>query len=407
MRRFSPFLLVIAASSAAAQDPPTPASEAATEAATPTEAPATTQPPATDPSSPATPAAGGTQNARLAPGGVMESGSTFPLGIQANLSTSLGNGWLAHGYQVQPLLSTVLSLTPSAKLPKLEGLPTMRLSGGISFSVGNWFSTSVGVPAAFGGGVYDRQLRVSDAAARLILPGIFTEEFTGISASLVVGATAPISIVSRQSNLITSLNAAMLMSWSSPELGFGSFFAQYTPSARASLYSQVGTTMPCGAQQQYGTPRRLGDPVNGTEDLPTFIAIGGDPVFTDNGECLLPGRQIVGAVTNSLNTGWSSTDGAHSVTLGIAWQHLFLRGLSNKPELNSQFSSGQGFSELTSGSASYTYSVPVDFPLQLSLSAGSVQGVYNANNELLFPFWDFRYPANNSSGFSFDVTVGI
>ncbi|MDP2342015.1 MAG: hypothetical protein Q8O67_13740 [Deltaproteobacteria bacterium] len=397
MRHLSPILLLIAAASAVAQEPPAPEP-----APVPAGEPAGTEPASPTTATPAAPAAGATANARLAPGGVLESGSSFPLGIQANLSNSVGNGFLAPGFQAQPQFSTSLSLTPSAKLPKLEGLPAMRLSGGISFSVANWISTYSN------SGVFDRQVRVSDASVGLVLPGLFTEEFTGIGASLSFGATLPLSITSRQSNVVTAVSVGLPLAWSSPETGFGTFYVQYSPRVRATLFSQVGTTMPCGLQQEYGTPRRLGDPVNGFDDLPTFIAIGGDPVFTDNGECLLPGRQRLAAISNAINTGWSTTDGAHSVSLGLGMTHSFLRGLPNKPELNSPNSSGQNFTESASGSVGYTYTVPVDFPLQLSVSAGSEGSVFtNDNKSVRFPIWDFLYPANNASGVSFDVTVGI
>ncbi len=401
MRHLSPLFLLIAASSALAQDPPT-TEPAASETSSPAPAPAATPTSAGAAAATAATPVQASQNARLAPGGIIESKSSFPLGMQAGLSNSLGNGILAPGAQNQPLLSTSLELSPSFKLPKVDGLPAMGLSGRIGFSVANWVSTYSNAE------VFDRQVRVSDARIGLSLPSIFTEEFTGISASLSFGGTLPISIGSRQANLITGLSAAMPLSWSSPETGFGTFFVQYSPSARLSVFSEVGTTMPCAAQQQYGTPRRLGDPVNGLDDLPTFVPIGGDPVFTDSGECLLPGRQTLVSVSNSLNGGWSTTDGAHSVSLGFGWTHKFLRPLANKPELSSAFSSGQNFKETTSGTIGYTYTVPVDFPLQLSLSAGSEQTPFNGDNKSVkFPIWDFLYPAQNASGVSFDVTVGI
>jgi hypothetical protein len=182
MRHLSPLFLLVAASGALAQDP------------------ASAQPPANQPSSP--PPAGtaaataataapaqATQNARLAPGGVLDSGSTFPLGIQANLSNSVGNGILAPGAQNQPLVSTSLQLTPSAKLPKLDGLPAMSLNSSISFSVANWVSTYSNAE------VFDRQVRVSDARLGLVLPAIFTEEFTGGIESIRGEGSDPLLLV--------------------------------------------------------------------------------------------------------------------------------------------------------------------------------------------------------------------
>ena len=56
---------------------------------------------------------------------------------------------------------------------------------------------------------------------------------------------------------------------------------------------------------------------------------------------------------------------------------------------------------------SYTYTVPVDFNMFLTGGIFSQQPVYNDQGQLRFPLWDFVTPANNLSGFFFDVTVGI
>ncbi len=410
MLRLSPLLLVLAAAvlsgtllsgTALAQTPPpAPAAEpAAAGVASP--APAATATVAPTQPTAATPP---TLNARLTPGGIQASTSTFPLGMQINLSNSVGNGVLAPGYQAQPQWSSVVSLSPNVKLPKFEGLPRMLVGGSLSFSVNNWMN------AFSNSGVLERQVRVSDAGVRLILPGLYTEEFTGISSTVLVGLTAPLSIGSRQQNLITSLSAAVPLSWGSPESPVGSFFVQYVPSARLSLYSEVGATMQCDDFQEYGTPRPLGNPVSSTDDLPTFIP-SREVQILDNGDCVLPGRQRMASINNGLSGGWSSPgDGAHSVFLSLGYSLSFLRPLSNQPDLKSAFASDQNFNDSTSGSIGYSYTVPVDFFMQLSVSAGSEQAVWlndNGNQVLAFPFWDFYFPANNSSGVSFDVTVGI
>lgn len=396
MLRLSPLLLVLAASGAIAQEAPAQPTAAATTSPAPAAAVTTTAPtPATPP-----PAV----NARLTPGGIIENTeSKFPLGIQANLSNSVGNGVLAPGFQAQPQWSSSLSLSPSVRIPKIEGLPTMRLGGGISFSMSNWLMSFSD------GGVYARQLRVSDASLRLSLPQLYTEEFTGISASVSVGATAPISIGSRQQNVVTSLSASVPLGWNT-DTSIGNFSVGYSPSVRGTLYSQVAATMACDDFQEYGTPRPLGDPVNSTEDLPTFIPAREVQVL-ENGDCALPGRQRLFSISQGLSGSWTSTDNTHSLSLSLGWNHSFLRPLTNHPELSSINSSGQNFNESTSGSIGYSYSVPVDFPLQLSLSAGSEQGVFtileDGSQVPTFPFWDFLRPANNASGVSFDVTIGI
>lgn len=396
MLRLSPLALLFAAQLAAAQAPAPAPSTTPPAATTPTPA----QPATLTPATPTNQLA-----ARLTPGGVLDSGSSFPLGMQLNLSNSLGNGILAPGYQAQPQWSTSLSLVPNVRIPKLDGIPRMALSGSVNFSVNNWLF------AYSNGGVYERQVRVSDAGVRLTLPGLYTEEFTGIGISPGITASVPLSITSRQANLVTSIGASLPFSWPAPETPIGSFFLQYVVSARGSVFSQVAATMPCSGLRDYGTPRPLGDPVNGTDELPTFIPAR-EEQYLDDGTCLLPGRQRLFGVNQGFNASWSSPgDGAHSVSLGLGWSHSFLRPLAAKPELSSPFASGQNFNESTSGSLSYSYTVPVDFPFTLSLSAGSDQSAYvvlpDGAQVLRFPFWDFINPANNNSGVSFDISVGI
>jgi hypothetical protein len=401
MRRSSvpSFLLVAAlAIPAPVSAQTTPAPAAAPAAGAPA---ATTQPAASTASSAPAPAPASTPtNARLAPGGVVTGKSSFPLHIQATLDNAVGNGLLAPGYQAQPSWSSSLNLRPTAAIPRLPGLPRMNVSASIDFSVNNW------LPASSNIGVFDRQVRVGDPSLALILPAIFVEEFTGIMMSVVGSVRAPLSITSRQQNLITNAGGAAQFMWGSPETPIGSFFVQYTPSARFNFYSQPGPTMPCETPDAYAPPRPLGDPVNGLDELP--LVLPRVEQLLPNGECVIAGRQNIGSLNNSFATGWSTLDGAHNVTLSLAYSLGFLRPLKSDPSLSSPFSSGQNFNENTQGSVSYTYTVPVDFPFFLTTGVFSGQPVWTADGSTLrFPFWDFITPANNFSGGFFDITVGI
>jgi hypothetical protein len=400
MRRsfvLSALLALVLAPSALAQQATAAANPAPAAASSTTTQPAASATSSTSSTSsaPATPT-----NARLAAGGVVTGGGTFPLHIQATLDNAIGNGGLAPGYQSQPSFSTSFNLRPTVALPRAEGLPRMNLSMSIDFSVANW------LPAYSNGGVFDRQVRVSDPSLALILPGIFREEFTGIGVSLVLSGRAPLSITSRQQNLVTNLGGAAQFMWGSPDTPVGTFFFQYTPSARVAFYSQPGPTMPCDVPAPYGTPLPSGDPVNGLDELP--LVLPRVEQLLPNGECVLSGRQNLGSINNSMATGWSTSDGAHNVSLSLAWSLGFVRPLANNPELASPFSSGQNFNENTSGSVSYTYTVPVDYPFYLTTGVASGQPVWSADGKAVrFPLWDFFTPANNFSAAFFDVTVGI
>lgn len=341
---------------------------------------------------------GGSVNARLAPGGVVTGGSSFPLHIQATLDNSLGNAIFAPGYQQQVVWGTSLSLRMSASLPKADWAPRMLLSGGTDFSINNLLEASSNSTA------YDRQIQLGDASLALIMPGLYTEEFTGISVSLITSARAPLSVESRERNLMVGLGGAAQFMWNSPETAIGSFFVQYTPSVRVNAYSQVGATIPCSAAGRFRNVSSA-DPIDGITELPMYY--GREEQVLDNGECILPGRQSLASVSNSMATGWSTPDGSHNISLSLAWAHAFLRPLKNDPSLSSPFASGQNFGESNSGSLSYTYTVPADFNVYLTGGLYSQQPVYNDQGQLRFPLWDFVTPANNLSGFFFDVTVGM
>ncbi len=342
----------------------------------------------------------GAVNARLAPGGVVAGSSSFPLHIQATLDNSLGSGILAPGFQQQVAWGTSVNIRPSAMLPRPDWAPRMLLLGSIDFSVLNW------LPAFNNFTAYDRQIWVGDALAGLILPGIYKEEFTGIGVSLIFSGRAPLSLFSRQQNLLTNLGGAAQFMWNSPETPVGSFFVQYTPSARFSMYTQPGATVPCSTPPPLVRNVTSADPIDGLSDLP--LAYGREEQLLPNGDCVLPGRQIMASIGNSAATGWSTSDGAHNVSVGMGWTHSFLRPLKNDPSIQSIFASGQNFQEGSSGSLSYTYTVPVDFRMFLTAGVFSQQlSAYNAQGQILFPIYDFVTPANNFSSFFFDVTVGI
>jgi hypothetical protein len=403
-RSFAPLILwtLLVAAAAHAQQAPAPSSPAPDASQTP--APSTdanaASPEGTASATTTTTTQAAPTNARLAAGGVVTGGGSFPLHLQVTLDNFVGNGVLAPGYQAQPNVGTSVNLRPTAVLPRFENMPRMILSMSLDFSVNNW------LPAFTNTSVMERQILVGDPSIALILPGIFREEVTGIGVSLVASARAPLSMTSRQQNLVTNVGGAAQFMWASPETPVGTFFVQYTPSVRLAVYSQPAATMPCDVPQPYVTPKPSANPANGVDDLPLVQPRAAE--LLPSGECILAGRQPMGSINNSTASGWSTTDGTHNVTLALSWSLGFLRPLTSAPELASPFSSGQNFNENSSGSLSYTYTVPTDFPFFITTGVFSSQPVWSANGKTpRFPVWDFFTPANNFSAAFFDVTVGI
>lgn len=388
MRKLSLLLLLTAAVgsvSAGAQDAPAPSTDG--------QASSTVEPPADKKADAKNPAQ---SNPRLAPGGVTETDDKFPLHVNATFDNYVGNGFLAATeYQRQPLWGSSLALRPSASLPKIDPIPKMTLSGSIDFSVNNW------LPSYSNSGVYDRVVRVSDFGLSLGMRELVKDELTNITISPSISARVPLSIASRQSNLATSVGASAQVAWNSPETPVGTFTVTYAPSLRGNLFTEVASTVSCeaGVQQAGVTTNPLDE-----GRLPLYYAR--EAQLTESGECIMPGRQTLGSIGQGTSFTWSLTD--HSVSLALGYSLGIQRPLSSRPDLTGRYASDQNFGEKTTGSLSYTYTVPVDFPLSLTAGISSDQPAWNAAGTMLrFPLYDFVTPANNFTAGFFDISVGI
>lgn len=340
----------------------------------------------------------------------------FPLHMGLGLSSSASNAWLAptspavnipvnggssqvtvpgSNGMMQPNLSTSLSLSPSASIPKLaDWMPKMSVGGSMSFSIENWF------PAYGNGGVYDRQIRMSDFGLSLRMPGLFKEEVTGISMSPSLSTSIPLSITSRFQNKITSLGGNLGFGWRGPEWEYGQIGVNYSAGLRGNFYSQEASTIPCEAGVSLASS--VENPLeNG--DLPLQYAREAETA--DNGECVLRGRQGLASFNNNVGASWSLGD--HSVSTSLSWNLGFLRPLSSSPELSSEYATGQNFNENWSGNLSYSYKIPVDWDMSVSAGIGSSQSVFDRQGNLRFPFFDFFHPANGFSSAFVDLSVGI
>lgn len=339
----------------------------------------------------------GKQNARLAPGGIVSTGTRFPLGMTIVLDNTIGMGTFVPGITQQPNWGTAVTLRPNFSIPKVDFLPRMVLSGSIDFFINNW------LPAFNNGEALERQLRVSDPGLSLIFPGLIQEKVTGIGVTGILNTRMPLSVQSRFNNSLGSVAAAMQASWSSPETPVGVFTVQYTPSVRFNNYSKPFATFPCNDPALFALDTRPSNPSTGIEDLPAYV--GRQEEILPDGTCRLAGRQSVASLSNSATLDWSFGD--HSIYVSAAWANVFLRPLESNPDLASSFASGQNFTESNSGSIGYNYSVPSDLRMQLNVGLSSSQPAYDAQGRLRFPFFDFVTPANNFTSLFFDVTLAL
>ncbi len=338
-----------------------------------------------------------------------EDPNAFPLHASLILENAVGSGWFGAGYTMNPTFSQSLSPSLRYNLPKVDWLPTMvastKLDVGIQW-ISNHFST-----------VYDRVPRVSDLFGALTFPELYTEEVTGIAFVGSLGARAPLSLTSRRWNTLGSLAIAGSASWSTAHLEdmlpewLGDFTLGYAPSASVIGHASSSPSIPCdGSALGLGVPR-FGRATEILERVPLVITRDGE--INADGECIIPGRRVIGSFTHALSAGWSQGKHAVNATVGMSYQ--ILAPLSNAPELSSPFSTSQSWSELSTGSVAYTYSVPLesfDLPIDtsLALTAGvaSLQPSYTLDGKnLRFPFWDFVTPQNNFSAAFVAIDVGI
>lgn len=326
----------------------------------------------------------------------------FPLHLSLNMSTSAGSGWLvADKYSRSPSLSQSISPLLLLNVPKFgqSWMPTMLLSTTTNVSI-EWMDSFNWTT------VNSRQPRVSDWTTRLVFPGLYREEVTGLSFSGVTQVRLPLSVRSRMLNVLGAFGAGGAFVWTSGTLGkaldfpewLGTFNASLAPSFLVFAHGQSNPSIPCSGGNELTAgfvPR--GDPIETAANLPAVIPRKGE--ILDNGQCIIPGRRIWGQAVGAGSVGWAL--GSHTVSASLAVFYQFLSpNQTDDPSLSSPYASGQDFGmPFTSGSVSYTYFVPMDalsLPIKtnLALTAGisSFQLAWNAKGDAIrFPWWDIPY----------------
>lgn len=333
----------------------------------------------------------------------------FPLSASIGIDNSLGNGWISSPNQLQiPSFSQSLSPSLSMTVPSFgqEWLPKMSLSSRLSVSI-EWMDSYYTT-------VYSRVPRLTDSTTTLSFPGLYTEEVTGLSLSASVNGRLPLSLLSRRANVWGALGAGGALSWSSAKLGESLSLPEWAGTVSASLAPSVlvfGHTATNSSRPTEGSPlqadvARRGDPVELNASVPAAVCRDGE--ILPNGECPTGSRRVWMSASAGSSLGWSS--GKHSVNASLGLIYAFYAPLANQdPALSSSNASGQDFgTPLSTGSLSYSYTVPtenlslpVDTNLSFSTGISSFQPAWNmAGTALRFPWWDFVTSPNNfSAGF--------
>jgi hypothetical protein len=214
---------------------------------------------------------------------------------------------------------------------------------------------------------------------------------------------------SRQLGRIFGARAGVNFSWSK-----WGFRVGYSPGVSGNANSRPHFEMPCGDAVANDQIIDLGNTepfrdlgMNNGDVREAPLVIYREEEVLENGRCIIPGRQSLGSVSNSLSLGYSFLD-SHSVSVSLSHRLGFMAPLADRPELQSEFASNQNFSESTSGNIGYSYSVPIDTPLSISTGISSGQPAWTMDGKnLRFPWFDFVSPNNNFTSFYLSLSVGI
>jgi hypothetical protein len=108
--------------------------------------------------------------------------------------------------------------------------------------------------------------------------------------------------------------------------------------------------------------------------------------------CSLVNRQLQQRIKNTLSATYALRN--HSFMLSFRSYHDFLRQLAPKEYLGPE---GGNLKIATQGTLEYVYTMPISFPLTLTIGLSSNQPWRNNRGQINFPFFDFFTPANNYS----------
>lgn len=305
----------------------------------------------------------------------------FPVHISTAITNSVGIGTFVSGYQKMPNWSTDLSLSPSYSPPKIAGTVPSSLSLHFSLSL-EWLKS-------YAQSASNEQMRVqySDISLAYSVPKLLNWKKTGLYISPSIALTGPISIYSRASKRVLGYRAGVGIGWSKGDITIG-----YSPSFSGWLYSSTSSTIPCGQNIVSPNPNNFSESL---DDVSMSLAAFRSQDSLGDGQCRLSGRQTLGTVANSIAFSWSPGD--HNVTIQLGWHIGFLRPLVSRPDIQSPFAKDQNFTETSSGLISYTYSIPIDLEMSVTLGLASFQSALTQDGRIRFPFVDFISAGNNHS----------
>ena len=186
------------------------------------------------------------------------------------------------------------------------------------------------------------------------VPTIYEIPQAGISFSTTVPVIAPTSLASRAMNRVLGTGLDLGIKWTN-----SNFSLALTPALRGFIYG---------------------------DELKSF-------------------RQSVMTIKTKVAGSWNHE--AHKISAGVTYYWNFLRPLEYRPELASQNSNSQSWTQSVMGKVAYSYGLPL--PLETTLTAGivSFQSVFSKTGSLLSPFFDFQTPNKNQTQIFLEMTASL
>jgi hypothetical protein len=318
--------------------------------------------------------------------------SKFVLGNSVGLETFVA------GRDSVPQWTTSFTIEPSVTLPLPSSWPQVLVGAEISANV--WWLNSMQTTS------YDvtHRIQFPDLIFVIAAPKIYEFEDTGISFSAAVPIFAPISKKSLALARLVSFGLSGAVKWKYNQFSLG-----FAPMANVWIHSGEAKTIDCyDSEGAYSLGPNLLNPQNVDFEVDQYmmpISVFRDEESSDGSTCVIAGRQ--NTWTLKLPLGASFGTESHRFAIGLAYYWNFLRPLEFRPELSSQHSTSQAFTQAVMGQIAYTYVLPL--PVDLAVTAGviSYQSVFSKTGTPLFPFFDFVTPIKNQTQLFVEMTATL
>lgn len=285
--------------------------------------------------------------------------TTSPLlspGATLLLTNSVYTGSFLKRVDRQEQLTSTLTLTPFVTINNLFDDKKLKISGEQKINF-NWLQPQSTKAAP------SEKWVLSDFILRAALKDAFAWNSTGLSLTPSLELEAPVSKPSRDSNRYVGLGTALQLGWA-----INGFSLSYKP--------------------------LLTGFINGAPSDPVCDATNNKSAQA----CTPAARQTRLMLKNTVIAKYSA--GNHSVAATFRLYDAFLRPLASDGQ-------AKNLNESTLGVLEYNYTIPLRFPLALTLGVSSFQPSRNAKGVINFPFFDFMTPANNYSQIYFEMELAL